>query len=107
MEPDHVAVLLEDLRSTIQTVADGVVLANERLDRHTLRFDRLEGAVLDLAGDVRGLKRDVSTLKADVSVLKTDVAGLKSDMAIVKADISELRSDLAAVKAEDPPARLH
>jgi chromosome segregation ATPase len=89
MESDHVAVLLEDLKSTIQTVAEGVVMANEHLARHDHRFDqhderldrldvrmgRLEGRMERVEGRMERVEEAVLDLAKDVRILKQATPG--------------------------------
>jgi phage shock protein A len=82
----RVAVLLEDVRSGLKGVAEGVTALGDRLDRFEARieerFDRVESR-LDR------VEADVAVLKTDVAAIKTDVAVLKTDMGLVKVAVLE------------------
>jgi hypothetical protein len=55
----HVGVVAEDLRSEIRLVADGVALANERVNQLDLRVDGLTGEMqrgfAGVRAEIRGL----------------------------------------------------
>ncbi|MGO0063163.1 hypothetical protein ACTID9_24595 [Brevibacillus fluminis] len=56
--------------------------------------------IKQLKTDVEQLKTDVKQLQTDVEQLKTDVAILQTDMAQVKADVSLLQTDMAQLKSD-------
>lgn len=66
----HTSVLVENLESKVQAVAEGHDILNRKIDK----VDRTLGEV----------KQNVKVLKQDVEVLKQDVKGLKTDMDVVK-----------------------
>jgi archaellum component FlaC len=81
-------VLMEDVRSRMSGIGEGVLALGERMDRFEARveqrFDRVEGRLDRVEADVAVLKTDVRSLKDDVSMLKADVSVLTLDVALVK-----------------------
>ena len=77
----HMDVVAEDLKGQIQQVAEGVVVANQRLDR------------------LEPLVEKVDAMKDDVEVIKVTVQGIQHDLK-GKAD----REELTALELKLRPA---
>lgn len=93
IEKDHIAILLEDLRSDFKIFGESLTAVREKGDATFEAVGRLQE-------DMQIVKTDVAELKTDVSVLKTDVAELKTDVAELKTDVGVLKTDMQGVKEE-------
>lgn len=81
----HVSVVAEDLRSEVRTVAEGVVAANERLDRLESQIEtiesRLEREFIETRAMIRlsfgELDRRLRSLESDVISLRARLEKLE------------------------------
>ena len=107
MELNDLGVMIEDLKSTIQAVADGVVMANEHLTRHDARFDQLELRMDRQEGRMDRLDGRMERMEGRMDRIEQAVLDLAGDVRVLKRDVSELKTDLATVGSGDPVTRLH
>jgi chromosome segregation ATPase len=101
------AVLLEDLKSDMKAVIDGMESTKVTLRREmqefrsevNQRFDTIEFVVRQHSSDINDLKADVGVLKADVGVLKADVGVLKTDVSNLNSKIGDLGTRIDSVES--------
>lgn len=65
----HFDVVAEDLRSDIKVVAEGVEVANQRLDH----LEQLPAKVGTIKDDVEAIKINMDVMKQDISFIKNEL----------------------------------
>ena len=102
MPASYVGAILEEVRSHVRLLGEGMQGMRESMDRQLSefradvdgRFDRVEVRLGRVETDMASFKADVATVKADVASLKTDVAAAKVDLALVKSAVLDVARDV-------------
>lgn len=97
-------VLLEEVHSSVKTIAEGHGVIIKRLDNVEGELSTVKTAVMEnsngikaLRGDVKILKRGQESLRSDVGTLKSDVDGLRVGQDSLKDGQDEIKQKLDTV----------
>lgn len=100
LDEGYSQILLEDIRSTMQLMAEQQSIANKRIEKIEIKVekvDKIESDVAVIKSVLQSHSKDIKEIKSDISILKCDVFDLKSDVKTLKSDVSELKSDVKRI----------
>jgi len=99
MNENYNAVLLEQLKSQMDLVIEGMHGTKESLTRRMDGFEERVNERFDiLEAVVRGHSAELQEIRSDMSGVKSEIHGLKSDMGGMKSEVHGLKSDMKSME---------